>query len=455
MRIAAACFLLLLVAGRSDTRTQTPDILPKTAVGAIVREYIAAFNGGDSAAIAAFFTRHVSEEGNRRGPIPQRIARTLKARVTMGTITPLRLNGSTDSTVALVVRTGSGRMLEMEFRFEAPPSRGFAGMMLRDAGDDSPPPTRAASDDAWVAASVAECAALADSDRFSGVILLAHGDSILAQRAYGLANRESGLRNTPATLFNVGSINKSFTSFAVRQLADRGALRLDDTVGTYLPEYPNPEVRGKVTVAQLLEMTSGIGDFFGERYDATPKDRLRSLRDYLPLFADLPLEFAPGTRERYSNGGFIVLGLIVERVSGDDYYSYIREHLFVPAGMTTAAWVEKTTERADVARGYTGAGAKRQWNFSSLPQKGSSAGGGYATALDLFRYTRLVKNDAVTPVSFPGRMGMGIAGGAPGLNAALEWERESDYTVVVLSNLDPPSAERVARKIMRSSPGGR
>src|SRR4029077_4751025 len=119
--------------------------------------------------------------------------------------------------------------------------------------------------------------------------------------------------------------------------AAAGKLSLADTIRKHLPSYP-ASYADRVTIGQLVSMTSGMGDFFGPKFQATPRTKLRSLADYLPLFQDDPLRFEPGTRREYSNAGYVVLGLVVEAASGEDYYAYVREHVFAPSGMKDTAW---------------------------------------------------------------------------------------------------------------------
>jgi CubicO group peptidase (beta-lactamase class C family) len=201
-------------------------------------------------------------------------------------------------------------------------------------------------------------------------------------------------------------------------------------------------------------MRSGIGDFFGERFIAARKEKIKSLQDYLPLFADRPLEFEPGTRNRYSNGGYIVLGAIIEHITGMDYYEYIKKELLISAGMTNTDWYERTALPANCAFGYTystgnGRDSVRHRNTELLPQKGSSAGGGYSTAYDLLLYTKALQDSTFAPKLFEARNGMGIAGGTAGVNGALEWNKRSGYVIVVLSNYDPPVAEKITKQIRR------
>jgi CubicO group peptidase (beta-lactamase class C family) len=299
--------------------------------------------------------------------------------------------------------------------------------------------------------------AVAD-DRFSGVVMLAKDGKPLLSRAWGMADPAKGIANRPDTKFNLGSINKFFTHIAIGQLAAAGKLSPNDTIRKHLPDYPSP-VADKITIEQLLQHRSGLGDIFGPKFKSSHAS-LRKLSDYLPLFADAPLEFEPGSSQRYSNAGFVVLGLIIERVSGQNYYDYVRDHITRPAGMTdTASYAvdENVPNRAigQTKRGPEGPLPQRANNTATLPARGSSAGGGYSTAPDLLRLSQALLTDKLLPKEWtdwlftgkldaPGRRSIGVAGGSPGVNAVLEIA--PPYTLVVLSNYDPPSAEEVARE---------
>jgi CubicO group peptidase (beta-lactamase class C family) len=297
-------------------------------------------------------------------------------------------------------------------------------------------------------------------DRFSGAVLVARDGKPILSRAWGMADPASQIANRPDTKFNLGSINKIFTKVAIGQLAAAGKLSLDDTIRKHLPNYPSP-VADRITIQQLLDHRSGLGDFFGPKYLAAPPSSLRKLADFLPLFADKPLEFEPGAQQRYSNAGFIVLGLIVERLSGVSYYDYVRDHITRPAGMKDTASYgvdENVPNRAigQTKRGPTGPLEKRQANTATLPGRGSSAGGGFSTAPDLLAFSQALLGDKLLPARWTdwvfhdkldtnGPRNLGIAGGAPGINALLEIN--APYTVVVLANFDPPSAEELGRAL--------
>jgi D-alanyl-D-alanine carboxypeptidase len=267
------------------------------------------------------------------------------------------------------------------------------------------------------------------------------------ERAYGMADREAGRPNTLETRFNLGSINKVFTATAVRQLAAQGRVHLDSTLATYLPDYPNPEVARRVTLRQLMEHRAGLGgNVFGVPAGGSRMD-LRHNRDFLPLFAAEPLQFEPGSRNQYCNACYVVLGLVVERVSGEDYYDYIRRNVYAPAGLAGTDHHALDSLPANTAPGYTmgenRAGPLRR-NDALLPGRGSAAGGGYATAHDLLRFLAALRERRV-PGGPPA--GIGAAGGSPGVNAVLEGGLPGGYDLVVLTNLDPPAATRVAEML--------
>jgi len=325
---------------------------------------------------------------------------------------------------------------------------------------------------------------LAADDEFSGTVLVARGEAIAFEAAYGLANRRYDAPNQLDTAFNLGSINKIFTRIALAQLAQAGRLSFDDTIADHLSSYPNQEVASRVTLQQLATHTSGLGDIFTDEFAAADKSAYRQPEDYFPLFAGDPLLFEPGEGQRYSNGGYMVLGAIVAAISGQSYDDYVREHIFAPAGMTRTAPYALDDPSAPIATGYTrgeddhdaapdqaepghppagNTGPEPEWreNFSIIPATGTPAGGGYSTVRDLLlfrhalvhhklldaRYTAWLGSDELPTAAPPAgaALAMGIGGGAPGVNAMLEMEGE--WTIVVLSNLDPPSASSAASRL--------
>jgi CubicO group peptidase (beta-lactamase class C family) len=319
-----------------------------------------------------------------------------------------------------------------------------------------------------IAAAIADHAKLlSDTGRFSGVVLAAHGDRIAVSRAYGLADVASRAPNTIDTRFNVGSIGKLFTIVAIAQLAEAGRLALDDTVRRHLPDLALPGA-DRITIQQLIDHASGLGDIFGPRFTAAPPARLRELSDFVPLFVDQPLAFEPGSQTRYSNAGYVVLGLIIERITGEKYRDHVARHVFARAGMTsTGLWAidERVAARATGYRSVEGA-AGRVPNTDTLSGRPSSAGGALSTAGDLLRFwTALSGGKLLSPrwtawvLHGPpdgASRGWGFGGGAPGLNASLEVGQ--GWILIALANFDPPAAlavTRAAMDIVRGHPSDR
>lgn len=290
---------------------------------------------------------------------------------------------------------------------------------------------------------------LAAAGEFSGVAILARNGTPVLERAYGMADREAGRPNTLDTRFNVGSLNKVFTATSIRQLAAQGKLSLDSTLATYWPDYPNQDVARRVTIRQLMEHKAGLGgNVFGVPASGS-RMTLRHNRDFVALFAAEPLQFEPGSRQQYCNACYVVLGQLVERISGTDYYDYVRRNVLAPAGMTSTEHYALDSLPANTAVGYTTgedrAGPLRP-NTGLLPGRGSAAGGGYSTARDLLKFFAALREQRVPggpPADFGG------AGGTTGVNSVMVGGLPGGYDLVVMANLDPPAATRVADMVAR------
>ena len=242
---------------------------------------------------------------------------------------------------------------------------------------------------------------LAGEDEFSGAVLVAKDGRVLFSRAYGLADRNRRIPNTLRTRFRIGSMNKMFTAVAILQLVEAGKVKLTAPLGKYLPDYPNRDVATKVTIHHLLTHTGGTGDIFGPDFDAHRKE-LRALADYVKLYGKRGLEFEPGSRWAYSNYGFILLGVVIEKVTGQSYYDYVQAHIYAPAGMTRSGSLPENQPVPDRSIGYTKPPGTTAWapNTDTLPYRGTSAGGGYSTVGDLARFAHaLLSHKLLSPDS--------------------------------------------------------
>jgi CubicO group peptidase (beta-lactamase class C family) len=227
----------------------------------------------------------------------------------------------------------------------------------------------------------------ASADRFSGTVLVAKNGKILFSEAYGLADREKKTANMLETRFRIGSMNKMFTAVSVLQLAQAGKIRLTDTLGNEVPDYPNKDVASKVTIHHLLTHTGGTGDIFGPEFNSHRLE-LRTLNDYVALYGKRAPLFEPGSRYAYSNYGMVLLGVIIEKVSGQSYYDYVEEHIYKVAGMTHSGSEPENHAVADRLVGYMRQQGTGAWvpNTDTLSYRGTSAGGGYSTVGDLMKF---------------------------------------------------------------------
>jgi CubicO group peptidase (beta-lactamase class C family) len=307
--------------------------------------------------------------------------------------------------------------------------------------------------------------------RFAGTVLVAKNDKVLFSGAYGLADREKNIPNALATRFRIGSMNKMFTAAAVLQLVEAGKVKLTDPLGKYITDYPNQEIATKVNIHQLLTHTGGTGDIFGPEFNKHRKE-LRTLNDYVALYGKRGPQFEPGSQWRYSNYGMVLLGVVIERVTGQSYYDYVQEDICKPAGMTLTGSLPEDQTVAGRSIGYMRSETSG-WvpNTDTLPYRGTSAGGGYSTVEDLLKFANALMshqllNAPTTELLITGKVEagpggkyaygfedqrdkdgngwVGHGGGAPGMNGDLKIYPKSGYVVTVLANLDPPAAQQIS-----------
>lgn len=304
-----------------------------------------------------------------------------------------------------------------------------------------------------------------EKDKFSGTVLVAKEDKVIFERAYGFACKRFNVPNRIDTKFNIGSLNKLVTKVAILQLVQKGKLDLDDLVGKHLPDF-REDIASKVKIRHLISFTSGMGDYFGDKFDAA-LGKLRKVSDFVPFFIEDPLVSEPGEKWNYSNAGYVVLGLIIEVVSGMDYYDYVKENIYKPAGMKESHHYEVDSVTQNLATGYTRHmpdcsinPTNRRSNIFVIGSRGSPAGGGYSTVRDWALFDKAVAQEILLnseyskmvympldadPNKQPGSIFM--AGGAPGLTALYIKFFKLGYTFIVMSNYDPEDIEPLAEQI--------
>ena len=322
-------------------------------------------------------------------------------------------------------------------------------------------------------------------DTFSGCVLIACDGIPIFQGTYGQAEKNFSVPNQLTTKFNIGSVTKTLTAVAVMDLVQQGKLHLDDPLSTYLPDCPHAEA---ITIHHLLTHTAGLGDGLQalKSRQATEKTESEWLMDLLTLpssLQDLPFASGPGERYQYSNAGYSLLGLVMEEVTQQGYYSWMREHVYRAIGMHDTDAYPLDMVVPNRAYGYTfgfpfqkrltASRPGKQNCTSLLPYKGEPSGGVYSTAPDLLllaealrkhtflrsEYAQMMmtgKADMGTGASYgyglterilPNERIVGHNGGLAGWSASFELYMHRSYTVIILANYDPYCADQVAGKI--------
>jgi CubicO group peptidase (beta-lactamase class C family) len=306
-------------------------------------------------------------------------------------------------------------------------------------------------------------------DRFSGTVVIERRGETIFEGAYGYAHLGLRVRNQLETRFNIASITKMFTAVAVLQLVEQGKLALDATVNDYLPEV-EIGMGDRMTVHHLLRHQSGLGIYWNEKCKQR-RSRLRSTTDYLELIKGEQPSFEPGTSTAYGNSGYLLLGGIIERASGQDYYEYVRQHVCRRAGMERAGHLQ-LDRIEDFAHGYT----HIEWegpahpeyrtdNIFQYPVHGNAAGFLYTSAPELIRFGQALRaNELISEPSvsqmlrkpegvglgygtqrIPYSQGIAVGHGGRAFGAAtiLLFLPEVDCSVCILSNYDRPADKRV------------
>jgi len=301
--------------------------------------------------------------------------------------------------------------------------------------------------------------------QFSGAVLVARGDKVLFSKAYEFANLEWRIPNTTTTKFRIGSVTKQFTAAAVLLLVERGKLRLDDQIKSFFPEAP--VIWHNITLAQLLSHTGGVPNYtegtdmvkFSAR-QMTPTEIVNTVRDR-------PLDFLPGERMRYSNTGYVLLGMAIEKASGMSYEKFLQENFWTPLGMKDTGYDHYETLIPQRASGYGRGPDGPRNSFYTDMSTPFSAGALYSTVGDLLIWERalfgkkVLSDASLQKMTTPnkGDYGFGLVihtvagrkviehgGGISGFNSHLTYFPEEQIVVVALSNMSG-GADEVAGKL--------
>ncbi|MFN7930497.1 MAG: serine hydrolase domain-containing protein [Blastocatellia bacterium] len=323
---------------------------------------------------------------------------------------------------------------------------------------------------------------LADADVFSGAVLLAKDGVPVFKGAYGMANKDFNVPNRLDTKFNLGSMNKMFTAVAIAQLVERGKLSFDDPLAKFLPDFPNKEDAEKIKIKHLLSHTAGLGGYFSPKWQQTSRAEYRTVDAMMKRLAEdeKKVQFEPGTRWQYSNSGMLVLGKVIEVVSGQSYYDYVRENIYKPAGMTNTDCYELDKVNPNLAIGYqkefSDAGVSFSNNIFMHVMRGGPQGGGYSTVEDLLKFDVALRSNKLVGAEYvkmllsakpelkstgygygfqvetrDGVVIVGHSGGFPGISSNLDMFLGTGWTAIVMSNYgrgSTPVSEKMQELIL-------
>lgn len=342
----------------------------------IFEEWVTAFNSGDPANITAFYDRYLGDKNP--------VFALESAQDTCGfDLERIEAISATTMTALLRQRCLPGlQRARLEVAADGVKLKSLRFRPLPLPGDGSIIATAMIAD------------RLSARNDFAGSIIIArHGKRLLA-RSWGFADPATRSPMTLDTPMFLASAGKMFTAIAIFQLVDAGKVELDAPLGKYLTDYQNAAT-AKVTIRQLLTHRGGTGDIgILGRDDGANRAHVRTIDDIIKLNSNRAPDFPPGSQDAYSNYGFILLGAIIEKITGDSYYDYVAEHVFKPAGMKNSGFPDRDHLQG-VGVGYTtffGAEPKLVPNTGILPWRGASAGGGVSTPNDMVRFLRAVKD---------------------------------------------------------------
>ncbi|NNE98848.1 MAG: serine hydrolase [Pyrinomonadaceae bacterium] len=380
--------------------------------------------------------------------------------------------------VTLKVRSRlSGELNGLSVRVDPKPPHKILGLGTRPVPADQSANTGKLSEKEIASDLDSYVKKLSAADVFSGSVLLAKGDKVIYKGAFGTANKDFGTGNRVDTKFNLGSMNKMFTSISIAKLVEMGKLSIEDPLSKFVPDFPNPEAAKKIRIKHLLSHTAGLGGYFSRKWRMRSRGSIRTVDDMMAVVKEdeKDVRFKPGTDWRYSNTGILVLGKIIEVASGKSYFDFVDENILAPAGMKNTGCYSLDEVNKNLAVGYNKVFGDEGYTFSNNVflhvMRGGPHGGCYSTAEDLHRFAtalmsgKIVDKKLVTQfttakpeISSP-RYGFcfsvaengnrfGHGGGFTGISSNLDMFRDSGWIAIVLSNYSRASGP--VRSKMRS-----
>lgn len=238
---------------------------------------------------------------------------------------------------------------------------------------------------------------LETTDNFHGSVLVAQNGSIILNKGYGKSDFEQNIKNTKDTTFPIGSMTKQFTAMAIMQLVEKGLINVDDVISKYIPDFPNGNI---ITIQELLTHSSGIVNCTNlPEFWSMDIDSLKDINNIISLFKNKSLEFEPGSKFNYSNSGYILLGYIIEKVSGTNYIDYLKKNIFDPLNMKNTGLSYDGTKKMYTSTGYSG--YLDVFPISDIITLNGAYGAGNlcSTTEDLYKWDRALYTDKLVKQS--------------------------------------------------------
>jgi D-alanyl-D-alanine carboxypeptidase len=488
MVFAVVVFMATVFFPLQSSASSAPEV-PNTSVGKLAQKLIAAINSDEPAAAEQFAAESITEEPWNQMTREKYRSMLSRLREQSGDLHVERIFMADDKNLRLLMASPkAGKKVGLEIVLPTKESTQACWLWIHHfpAQSPAPFPKQSIDEQEQVAAIVKHLDESAKLGIHSGAVLIAKGDTVLLDKAWGLAQSDTQILNLTKMQYGTASVGKMFTAVAIAQLHQEKKLEYTDTIAQHLPDYPNKAAAEKVQIRHLLAHTAGLGDPFDSPKLANSKSYKRQ-SEWFETFADKPLAFEPGKRHEYSNGGYLVLSAIVEKISGLTFAQYLKKNIFDPAGMhhtgrTTAS--EKlpvsVPHAVTVIEDPLGLKGPQPKAVEKQAEDGVGMGGWTSTTHDLFKFARAVRTNKLIdeahtreittgkvafipppmdvkycygfyemPIGQDRMVGHSGGGGDLGMGAELEILWNSEHTIVVLSNHGLEEARRTTHDIAR------
>ena len=473
--------IILPITSSAQDIMEKEKVIPDSIVSKIVNDFYSAVNSGHREKMEEFITSHYDQNILKRVPLFAAVSLYMGFYYETGGLgyeQPKILPSTAKSiSIELYNKLTETTILSRIPMSNAPLFRINNFIKSEIAQKDNEKQIKKYKDDELIKKTELSLKKLAQDEEFSGTVIVAKEGKVLIEKAIGMASKSYEIPNKMDTKFNIASVGKTFTALAITQLVEQGKLSFDDSLSMYIgADWLDPEISKKIQIKHLLTHTSGLDDYFRDAYMQCDIPFFRELKDYKALIADDKLSFEPGTRFSYSNTGYILLGAVIEKITNDTYFNYLKKNIFEPAGMINTDGFDKDVPVLNRATGYTKVytNVKVSWNNHQFTRimRGSPSGGIYTSAEDLLRFDHAFRtNKFLTPeyndILIKGRPELNVPfhsygffvsqgvvgrvlshkGDGRGMNCHYKSFLDLGYTVIILSNYSAPSANIVANII--------